>query len=325
MLLDKFGRIAEKLRLSVTDRCNYRCIFCMPNNPEFYREDDILSLDEIYRVFNIFKDLGINELKLTGGEPLLRPDLEKIVRYASQIFREVSLTTNGYYLKEKAKALKQSGLKRINVSLHSLKRDKYYKITGVDGLFKVLEGLSEAKILGFDEIKINVTLIRGLNEDEIFDFLDFSKRTGFTVRFLEYEPFDGNGGWSTSKVFTTAEVLKTISTRYSIKRLDRSPHSTAEYYYIKDLDLKFGAISSISAPFCKDCNRVRVTANGEFLPCMYSVKGVNLKRLMREGKSDDEIKNAIINSYKDKFEGVISLVRENKIPNNVMPMFKLGG
>jgi len=325
MLVDRFSRIAEKLRLSVTDRCNYRCIFCMPNNPDFIREDEILKLDEIERIISIFNGLGIKELKLTGGEPLLREDLDKIVNYASGFFDEVSLTTNGYLLLEKAASLRKSGLKRVNVSLHSLKDERYRRITGVRGLEKVLKGLEEAKQQGFEAIKVNVTLIKGLNDDEIFDFIDFSRNTGLTVRFLEYEPFDGNGGWSPNKVVTAGDVIKIVSGKYSLMPVERSKHSTSMYFMIKENGVKFGIIPSISQPFCTDCNRVRVTSEGIFLPCMYSLKGVNIRDMIREGKSDEEIKDAIKASYSNKFEGIIKYVREYKIPEKVIPMYKLGG
>ncbi|MDP8022924.1 MAG: GTP 3',8-cyclase MoaA [Conexivisphaerales archaeon] len=323
MLVDRFSRIAEKLRLSVTDRCNYRCVFCMPSNPDFVKEEDVLKLDEIYRIGLIFKDFGIKELKLTGGEPLLREDLQRIVSFASQLY-EVSLTTNGYMLLEKAPSLSSNGLRRVNVSLHSLKEDRYYKITGTRGLEKVLRGLEVAKEQ-FEQIKINVTLIKGLNEDEIFDFIDFSRKTGYTVRFLEYEPFDGNGGWSPSKVVTAGDVIKVVSKKYNIKPLDRSPHSTSTYFEIKEYGVKFGVIPSVSQPFCTDCNRVRVTSEGVFLPCMYSLKGLNIKEMMRQGRNDEEIKEAIKDVYKNKFEGIIKYVKQNKIPERVIPMYKLGG
>ncbi len=323
MLIDKLSRIAEKLRLSVTDRCNYRCIFCMPNNPIFESENEILKLDEIKRILTIFNDLGIKELKLTGGEPLLREDLQQIVNFASELF-EVSLTTNGYFLLEKASSLSSSGLKRVNVSLHSLKEDRYYRITGMRGLEKVLKGLEVAK-QQFEQVKINVTLIRGVNEDEIFDFIDFSRRTGYTVRFLEYEPFDGNGGWSLNKVVSAGDVLRIVSSKFTLKPVDRSPHSTSRYFEIKENGVKFGVISSVSQPFCSDCNRVRITSEGIFLPCMYSMKGLNIKEMIRQRRSDEEIKEAIKDIYSNKFEGIIKYVRENKIPEKVIPMYKLGG
>jgi cyclic pyranopterin phosphate synthase len=325
MLIDSFSRIAEKLRLSVTDRCNYRCIFCMPSNPSFIKENEILKLDEIKRIISIFNDLGIKELKLTGGEPLLREDLDKIVKYASEFFNEISLTTNGYLLLEKAASLRKNGLNRLNVSIHSLKEERYRRITGINGLEKVLKGLEEAKQHGFEAIKINVTLIKGLNDDEIFNFIDFSRNTGFTVRFLEYEPFDGNGGWSPNKVVTAGDVIRTVSKKYSLMPLERSKHSTSMYFMIKENGVKFGVIPSISQPFCTDCNRIRVTSEGIFLPCMYSLKGVNIRDMIREGKSDEEIKDAIKASYSNKFEGIIKYVREYKIPEKVIPMYKLGG
>ncbi len=245
------------------------------------------------------------------------------MNYASELY-EVSLTTNGYLLLEKAASLSSNGLKRINVSLHSLRKDRYFRITGINGLEKVLRGLEEAK-QQFEQVKVNVTLIKGLNEDEIFDFINFSRNKGCTVRFLEYEPFDGNGGWSPSKVVTAGDVLKTISQKYSIKPLDRSPHSTSRYFEIKENGIKFGVIPSVSQPFCTDCNRVRITSEGVFLPCMYSLKGLNIKDMMRHGKNDYEIKEAVKDVYNNKFEGIIKYVKEDKIPERVIPMYKLGG
>ncbi|MGC9208309.1 MAG: GTP 3',8-cyclase MoaA [Nitrososphaeria archaeon] len=325
MLIDRFFRVAEKLRLSVTDKCNYRCVFCMPSTPEFADESELMTLDEIKRVLTIFRRLGVKEVKLTGGEPLLRNDVLHIVSFASELFDEVSMTTNGYYLERLAADLRKRGLKRVNISLHSLKPDKYRQITGIDGLKRALEGIEAAKNAGFEEIKVNVTLIRRLNDDEIFDYLEFSRSTGVTVRFLEYEPFDGNWGWRPERVVSSGEVLRRISSRYRLSPIARGAHSTTKYYFIDEIGVKFGVISSVTEPFCSDCNRVRVTADGVFLPCMYSLSGPNLKNMIREGKSDEEIISSIKQAYFNKFEGVIKYVKENAMPEAVKPMYKLGG
>ena len=324
MLADSYGRIMTKLRLSVTDECNYRCIFCMPTNPKFFGKDQLLTVSQIERLIKLFSSMGIKEVKLTGGEPLVRSDITEIVKAIHNHIETISMTTNGYYLNRKLPELKMAGLSRINVSIHSLNEKNYWKITGGGNLKAVLNGLELAKELKMETIKINMTVMRGVNDHEVLDFVNFSLKTGITVRFLEYEPFNGREAWDQSKFVSAREILERISKVYKLTPLPREPHSTSTYYIVDGMG-KIGVVSSVSAPFCQDCNRLRVTANGKLVPCMYSKFEVDLRKPLESGLDDDRIREIIEGAVKGKFRGIIEYIERNNIPNYIRPMFKLGG
>jgi len=325
VLIDSFKRIAKKLRISVTDRCNFRCLFCMPLNPVWKPKEEILTYEEIIRLTKIFSELGIEKIKITGGEPLLRPNIEYLIDEISKIsgIKEISMTTNGYFLSEKARNLKDAGLNYVTISLHSLKRDRFNKITGKDVYDKVLEGVF-ISTKTFEKVKINTVIIKGYNEDEILDMVDFAIDLKLNLRFIEYMPFDGNRLWDLDKVVTGKEIIEKIKGKYDLVELPRTPGSTAKLFKIED-KTEIGIITSISEPFCYDCDRIRLTADGKFIPCMFSLKEYDLKTPLRKGMSDQEIKNLIKIFYFKKDEGVISLFKSKSIPRFIRAMYTLGG
>ncbi len=324
MLSDSYGRVMTKLRLSVTDECNYRCIFCMPANPKFFDRGELLKISQIERLVKLFSSMGVNEVKLTGGEPLARSDLPQIIKAIHTYVETISITTNGYYLSSKLPELKRSGLSKLNVSVHSLNENNYRKITGGGNLKAVLNGLDVAKELKMEPIKINMTVMKGINDHEVLDFVNFSLKTGITVRFLEYEPFNGREAWDSSRFVSAKEILDKISTAYKLTSIPREPHSTSTYYSVNGSG-KIGIVPSVSAPFCQDCNRLRVTANGKLVPCMYSKFEVDLKKPLEDGVDDDKIKEIIRGAVNGKFRGIIEYIENNNMPNYIRPMYKLGG
>lgn len=324
MLSDTYGRTMTKLRLSVTDECNYRCVFCMPTNPKFFKNEELLTVAEIDRLVKLFSSLGVDEIKLTGGEPLVRNDLPQIIQAIHTYVKTISMTTNGYYLSSKLPELQKSGLSRLNVSVHSLNENKYRKITGGGNLKAAVNGINTAIKLGMAPIKINMTVMRGFNDDEILDFVDFGLKSGTIVRFLEYEPFNGREAWTSSEFVNAREILDKISTKYHLTQFPRELHSTSMYYNVNGSG-KIGIIPSVSAPFCQDCNRLRVTADGKLVPCMYSHYEIDLKKPLRNGLDDDQIKEIIKSAVNGKFRGVIEYIEKNNLPNYIRSMYKLGG
>ncbi len=324
MLSDSYGRIMTKLRLSVTDECNYRCIFCMPTNPKFFNKGELLTVSEIDRLIKLFSSMGVNEVKFTGGEPLARNDLPQIIKTIHTHVETISMTTNGYYLSSKLSELQKSGLSRLNVSVHSLNENKYRKITGGGNLNIALLGINTAIDLGMAPIKVNMTVMKGFNDDEILDFVDFGLKRGIIVRFLEYEPFNGREAWNSSKFVSAKEILDKISTKYQLMQMSRELHSTSTYYNVNGSG-KIGIVPSVSAPFCQDCNRLRVTADGKLVPCMYSKFEIDLKKPLESGLDDDKIMAIIKGAVNGKFKGIIEYIENNNMPSYVRSMYKLGG
>jgi len=328
-LADSFGRLAGKLRVSVTDRCNFRCDFCMPDKPVWLDNSEVLTFEEIARVTSILATMGVRRVRVSGGEPLVRRDVERLVGMLSRVrgITGVSMTTNGALLKDKARALKANGLEGVTVSLHSLRPELYDQITGSKDMFwRVMEGIEEAERVGLSPVKVNCVVTRGCNEAEILDFARMAHDNNRTVRFIEYMPFDGTKFWDTSMVVPGAEIVKAISARYPLELLE-SPHgSTSSNYRFKDGSSgQIGTITSMSKPFCGDCDRVRLKANGNLVPCLFSVAEYDLKHLLRGGASDEQVEAAIRKAYWQKFEGVASLM-DNKVEvRHVRPMYTIGG
>ena len=327
LLVDSFGRSVRKLRLSIIDKCNFRCNFCMPDEPEWLPNDAVLSPLEIHRVVRILGDLGVDRVRITGGEPLVRKDVVELVGSLSKIpkLKRLGMTTNGYYLDEKATALKEAGLYSITVSLHSLKASRFFGITKRDAYAKVLSGIETAKKVGFDNVKVNTVIIRGYNDDEIIDFAEMARSKGFVVRFIEYMPFDGKKMWEESKVVTGKEILAKISSRYDIVPLEREPGSTSDNYRFAEGNGEFGIITSISKPFCGDCDRIRMTADGKFVPCLFSTQQFDAAHLLRGGASDQEIAEFFRTSLKLKSPGVEQMIKQNQALHHVRPMYVTGG
>lgn len=327
-LVDSFGRVARKLRISVTDRCNFRCFFCMPKNPVWLDRREVLSLEEITRLTRIFVGMGVDRVRLTGGEPLVRRgvvDLVQMIRGIEGV-KSLSMTTNGYYLAELAGQLKSAGLESVTVSLHSLKPDRYEDVIGVQGVFeKVLEGVQRALDVGM-KLKLNVVVIRGCNDDEILDFARLAKEAGVVVRFIEYMPFDGERLWRPELVLSGREIVDRISERYQLAPEPREPGSTSKNFRFADGSPGgIGVITSVTEPFCSDCDRVRLTADGKIVPCLFSRSSYDLKPLLRGGAGDDEIEAFMREAFMKKFAGVETLLRSESVPRHVRAMYTVGG
>jgi len=297
LLKDSFGRVIDDLRISVTDRCNFRCTYCMPaEGLPWMPKKEILTFEEIIRVARIGVELGIITIRVTGGEPTVRSNIEDLIRGLSQIDPnlDLTMTTNGFLLKKKARALREAGLKRINVSLDSLHRECFREMTRRDALDDVLAGLEEASAVGFWPIKVNVVVVRGVNENEVLDFARFARDRGYQVRFIEFMPLDADRAWSLEKVVPSREILARIDAQYPLVPVKTDRPEPATVFRFADGLGEVGVIPSVTEPFCGSCNRIRVTADGQLRTCLFSIKEHNLKTLLREGASDEEIKAFIV-------------------------------
>lgn len=299
----------------------------MPDEPEWLPNSSVLTLPEISRTVTILSTLGVDRVRITGGEPLVRKDVVELVENLSTIpkLRRLGMTTNGYYLTEKAEALKRAGLYSVTVSLHSLKASRFFGVTNRDAFGKVLQGLKSARDAGFESIKVNAVIIRGYNDDEILNFASLSKNEGLTVRFIEYMPFDGKRLWEENKVVTGEEILSRISSRYETIPLEREAGSTSMNFRFREGSGEFGVITSISKPFCSDCDRIRMTADGKLVPCLFSNQQYDVAALLRGGASDKDISEFFRSSLKMKSPGVEQMIKENRALKHVRPMYVTGG
>jgi cyclic pyranopterin phosphate synthase len=296
-LHDGHGRRISDLRVSVTDRCNFRCQYCMPaEGLPWLERAEVLSFEEIERLVTLLAEMGIEELRLTGGEPLVRRDFPKLAARLTRIpgLREVSVTTNGFLLERDAEALVAAGIARFNVSVDSLQRDRFYAQTRRDALPRVLAGLEHlATFPAAHPIKINAVAIRGFTEDEVLPFARFAREHPYEVRFIEYMPLDGDRAWKADQVLTGAEIRAAIHAVYPLAPADRDPHATARVHHFADGRGKIGFINPVSEPFCDDCNRIRLTADGRLRTCLFSIGETDLRAAMRAGASDDELEQTI--------------------------------
>ncbi|MFW5647994.1 MAG: GTP 3',8-cyclase MoaA [Candidatus Alkaliphilus sp. MAG34] len=287
---DSFGREITYLRISLTDRCNYRCIYCMPQHGIDNKLDheDMLSLEEMYVLIKNFVELGINKIRFTGGEPLVRKGIVDLVGKVSKLkgVRDLAMTTNGQLLKQMAKPLKEAGLNRVNISLDTLDPMKFVKITRQGDLNAVLEGIDEAINVGLTPVKINTVLIGGINDDEIRDLIDFTKR-GIDVRFIELMPIGEAANFAKERFVSTNLVLETVSELVPIEREDKS--SPAAYYVLPGVKGKVGLINPISCKFCENCNRVRLTSSGKLKLCLHSDREIDLGSALRNNENIKEI------------------------------------
>ena len=293
MLRDTYNRPIKDLRISVTDRCNFRCTYCMPlDEYEWLEKSEVLSFEEITRFVRLFMQLGVEKIRLTGGEPMARRDLDKLIAKLSALENapELCLTTNGSLLADKAAVLKAAGLQRINVSLDSLKPDRFREITKRGDLNTVLDGLFAAKRCGLSPIKINAVIERGVNDDEILDLVTFSREHSFALRFIEFMDVGNANGWQSDKIVSKQEIIETIQTRFPLREIGRDKGSapSVDYEFV-DGSGDIGVIASVSEPFCSSCTRARITADGKFVTCLFSNTGYDLKTLLRKGASDDEV------------------------------------
>ncbi len=296
-LKDGHGRLIGDLRVSVTDRCNFRCQYCMPAEglPWLDREE-ILTFEEIARLVGLFGAMGVHDVRLTGGEPLVRRDFPRLARMLADIddVHDLSVTTNGYLLERDAEALVDAGINRFNVSIDSLQRDQFFELTRRDALPQVLRGLETlARYPDAHPIKINAVAMRDFTEEEAIPFAEFARRTPYEVRFIEFMPLDADHAWTADQVLTGAEIRAAIDAVYPLEPEPRQPHSTARVYRFKDGQGKIGFINPVSEPFCGDCNRVRLTADGRLRTCLFSLNETDLRIPMREGADDADLEQII--------------------------------
>jgi len=328
-LVDGFGRIGRKLRISITDRCNMRCVYCMPNgNTEWFEQNNILTYDEIVKLATILARLGIEKIRVTGGEPLVRPKVEDLIKTLSNIdeIKAISMTTNGLLLRDKVMQLRDAGLSSINVSLDTFKEDRFKAITGIRGLNKIMNAIRVADDAGL-KIKINTVIMRGWNDDEIADFARFARFTGYTVRFIEFMPLDGSGIWEPNLVVTKNETINRISK--DVKELVRVDNNNsaepATLYSFVDGIGTVGFIPSISEPFCGNCDRLRISSDGRLLTCLYENPGYDLRSMLRGKRSENEITEYILQSVKKKPEGIIKIIRTKSLKPTLNFMHRIGG
>ena len=292
-LIDGMGRTIVNLRISVTDRCNFRCTYCMPaDNVEFMDRSNLLSFEEIQRVAQIVSRMGINRLRLTGGEPLMRKNLPVLIKMLNEIdgIDDIAMTTNAYFLKDQAQSLKDAGLKRLNVSLDALDPEKFRDVNRRDCLQSVLDGLDTARKVGFKSIKINAVAVRNFSETEIMSLIEMGRSDGFEIRFIEFMPLDSDKVWERDKVLFGHEIVNMIKENYDLVPIDNSLEiGPASEYNFADGKGKIGIITAVSNPFCDHCNRIRMTADGKLRTCLFSTKETNLKELIRSGATDETI------------------------------------
>jgi cyclic pyranopterin phosphate synthase len=299
----------------------------MPKTPMWLPRSEILTFEEIHRVASLFAKMGIEKIRLAGGEPLMRRNIKQLVKLLRRIsgIKSISMTTNGFLLEEKASALKEAGLNGVTVSLHSLKPDRFSEISGGGPFENVLAGIKAAKRVGFNPLKINAVIIRGCNDDEIVDLASLTSSDDVTVRFIEYMPFDGERMWEMEKVVSGKEILQRIRERYELIPVPREKGSTAKVYRFADGPGEIGLITSITEPFCSDCDRVRLSADGKIVPCLFDKTGYDLRPLLRGGASDEAISDFIREAVLRKAPGVETLLEKYKGLQHVRPMHTIGG
>jgi cyclic pyranopterin phosphate synthase len=304
MLTDIYRRPIRDLRISVTDRCNFRCLYCMPlDEYEWIDKKEILTFEEIARLVRLFIPLGVDKVRLTGGEPLVRRDLHLLIEKLSRLegLQDLCLTTNGSLLTEQASVLKQAGLKRLNVSIDTLDPEKFRRITKRGDLHKVLEGLFTAKRCGLGPIKINAVIERGVNDADILSLVDFSRENGFAIRFIEYMDVGNSNNWTSEKLVPKKEILEQIQARYPLTEVGRNQGSAPSVdYEFGDGKGEVGIVASVTEPFCSTCTRARLTADGKLVTCLFSQTGHDLKTLMRGGSTDEEILQAISSIWSNR-------------------------
>jgi GTP 3',8-cyclase len=305
-LIDTFGRVHNNLRVSVTDRCNLRCTYCMPEDVTFLDRQQLLTFEEITRFVRATVPLGIDKVRLTGGEPLLRRDLPVLVRMIAELpeIKDVGLTTNGLLLAGQAQALYDAGLRRINVSLDALDPERFRQMTRRDGLEQVLEGIAAAKRAGFDPVKVNAVSIRGVTEHEVVPLARYAREHGLEMRFIEYMPI-GADHWERDKVFFAHEILAILEAEVAplVPAEDYDPRAPAMEFRYTDGGGRVGIIASVSRPFCRSCNRVRLTADGKLRNCLFALDEVDVKPLLRGVASDADLAEVVRRNVWAKWEG----------------------
>lgn len=327
-LLDSFGRRHTNLRISVTDRCNIRCFYCMPaENVQFMNRRDLLSFEEIERLVRLLVPLGVNKIRLTGGEPLVRRHLEVLVAKLAAIegIDDIGMTTNGILLAEQAQGLFEAGLRRLNVSLDALDPVRFREVTRREGYEEVLRGIEVARQVGFDPIKINAVSIRGVTETEIVPFGHFARESGCEVRFIEYMPLDADCAWERDKVLFADEIRQVLAREIMpLNPVQEPGHlAPATEYVFSDGRGRVGFIPSVSQPFCDHCNRFRLTADGKLRNCLFSLEETDVRTLLRDNAGDAEIVAAVRECLLSKWAGHHINAADFVQPQR--PMYSIGG
>ncbi len=304
-LVDPHGRTVRDLRISVTDRCNLRCRYCMPaEGMDWLSRSDLLTYEEIERVARVCVErFGFDGIRLTGGEPTMRAHLPVLVEKLARLGTDLSLTTNGATLGLLAGDLRAAGLRRVNISLDSLRPDTFFEVTRRHALGQVLDGIDAAVKAGFSPVKVNCVLVRGVNDGEIVDFAAFGRERGVTIRFIEFMPLDADDRWSPDNVVPGAEVVAAIDAVFPLEPVEQRGSAPAERFHYLDGRGEVGVISSVTQSFCGSCDRVRLTAEGMFRNCLFAVKETDLRSVLRSGGSDDDLAAAITADVGDKWAG----------------------
>jgi cyclic pyranopterin phosphate synthase len=336
-LIDSFGRMHNNLRISVTDRCNIRCFYCMPaDNVEFMPKEQLLTFEEIERVVRIGVSLGIDRVRLTGGEPLVRRDLHVLVQKLSTIpgIHDIGVTTNGILLEEQAAQLRSAGLRRLNISLDALDPEVFRQITRRDGYDRVLAGIEAARQAGFSPIKLNAVSVRGMTEGQIIPFGQLARETDTIVRFIEFMPLDADSQWQRDKVLFAHEIVAVLEEAFgrllpveskataSLPVLN-SGTAPAQDFEFADGKGRIGLIASVSQPFCRSCNRFRLTAEGKLRNCLFSMEETDIRQFLRDGGTDEQIAQAMMDSIAAKKEG--HEINTARFIQPDRPMYSIGG
>jgi cyclic pyranopterin phosphate synthase len=327
-LVDSFARVHDNLRISVTDRCNIRCFYCMPESGvEFMERSEILSFEEIERFVRVAVSLGITKLRVTGGEPLVRKDLPVLIRKLTAIpgIQDLALTTNAVLLSEMAAPLYEAGLRRVNIHLDTLDRERFRHITRRDDLDRVLAGIESCVRLGYRPIKLNAVAVKGLTEPDIVPIAHYCREHGIEPRFIEFMPLDAQHLWDRTRVLTADEITSILSREISplIEIRDRDPRAPATEYCYSDGGGRVGFIASVTRPFCLNCNRIRLTADGKLRYCLFAIEEANVKELLRSGATDDEVAALIRSNVREKWVG--HEINSTRFVPPPRPMYAIGG
>ncbi|MEM7141167.1 MAG: GTP 3',8-cyclase MoaA [Actinomycetota bacterium] len=303
-LIDGYGRVHRDLRISVTDRCNFRCAYCMPEEGmQWQRREDLLSFEEIERVARILVERhGVDGIRLTGGEPTVRARLPILIEKLAGLGVDLAMTTNGVTLPLLAADLKAAGLRRVNISLDSLRADRFEELTRRDDLDRVLEGIDAAIEVGFDPVKINVVVMKGINDDEVLDFAHFGRDKGVTVRFIEFMPLDADEIWNNDRVLTQDEIVATLQAEFDLEPVERTSAPATRWRYVDGAG-EIGVVASVSRSFCDTCDRVRITADGQFRNCLFATEETDVRALLRDGSGDDVVAAALERTVAAKWAG----------------------
>lgn len=326
-LIDGMGRKIVNLRISVTDRCNFRCTYCMPaDNVEFMDRDELLSFEEITRIAQVVAKMGIYRLRLTGGEPLLRKNLSILVKMLDEVagIEDIALTTNAFFLKDQAAELRKAGLQRLNISLDALDQEKFAQVNRRDCLQQVLDGIAEARKIGFAAIKINAVAVKNFSEEEILKLVEMGRDQDLEIRFIEFMPLDADQTWERDKVLFGHEIIDLINQQYELVPIkDSLEIGPASEYSFADGKGKVGIITAVSNPFCDYCNRIRMTADGKLRTCLFSTNEHNLKELIRAGATDSDIEQKIRAALVNKEPG--HKINLDSFERPVRAMHAIGG